>query len=114
MGAFRNFMEGNLDDYIEDIANQGASRGFPHLTYYDETGELYDKYSEEIWDALYEDTENFGNKNVLELIASFGGADDVGSDEQFKNLLVWYMAERTAREIMDERDEDEDEDEDED
>ena len=70
------------------------------MTYYRDTVALYDKFNHEIWDALYEDTESFGAPNVVALISTFGGADSVASDETFKNLLVWYMAERTARALL--------------
>jgi hypothetical protein len=103
-------MEEELGSYIEDIVEHGVDAGYPNLSYYSDTIKLYDKYNEEIWDALYEDYESFGDsKHVLELISKFNIADNVNDDASFKNLLVWYMAERTAREIMDEREE-EDED----
>ena len=87
--------EASLSDYLNDIAKHGASAGFPGITYYKDTVALYDQYSDEIWEALYEDAGAFG-QTIPELIASFGGAKDVGSDCQFKNLLVWYFVERIA------------------
>jgi hypothetical protein len=35
----------------------------------------------------------------LALIASFGGASDVCNNHTFKNLLVWYAAEKMAYEL---------------
>lgn len=84
---------------IEDLAQYGADTGWPGLSYYSDTVELYNEYSEEIWDALADDAEDFGHDHPLELVATFGGAKDVYSATQFKNLLVWYMAERTARRL---------------
>ncbi len=98
--TFKQWMKANLKDSMQDIANHGADQGYPGLTYYKETCQLYDKFKEEIWDALEEDREDMGYKNIFELIATFGRAD-AGSDEEFKNLLVWYMAERIAREESD-------------
>ncbi len=94
-----NTLEGwfidNLKDQSEDIANCGCSGGFSGVIYYSETVAKYDKYQEEIWNALYEDAEDQGI-NILELIATFNGAKDVGSNDQFKNLMVWYYIEKLA------------------
>jgi hypothetical protein len=86
---------------MRDLATYGASGGFPGLTYYTDTVALHDRHEDEIWDALYEDAESFG-QTIPELIASFGSAKDVGTLTQLKNLLVWYMAERVARSVADE------------
>lgn len=94
--TFDQWIEANLKDDLQDIAEHGADSGFSGITYYKDTVSLYDKFTEEIWDALEEDRQEFGNNNILELIASFNGAKDVGSDSQFKNLLVWYYVERYA------------------
>jgi hypothetical protein len=99
--TFKEWMIETIPESIEDIAEHGCSGGYPELTYYRDTVALYEEYEDEIWDALDEDYKSFGMKNSLELIASFGGAGDVGSNEQFQNLLTWYLAERTAREIVD-------------
>lgn len=85
----------------QDLATHGASGGFPGLTYYTETSELYDAHEEEIWTALEEDAENMGAQNVVAFIGTFGGAKDVQDLATFKNLLVWYMAERIANGIAD-------------
>ena len=84
---------------LADITNHGAQSGFTGLIYYDETGSLYDHYSDEIWQMIEDDREDFDMKTCLELITSFNGAQDVASDAQFKNLLVWYAAERIAFKI---------------
>lgn len=85
-----------IHDELADIANHGAQSGFTGLIYYDETSDLYDHYSDEIWQMIEKDREDFGMKTCLELITSFNGAKDVANDAQFKNLLVWYAAERIA------------------
>ena len=98
--TFESWMRHNFTkDEMKDIAEHGASCGFPGLTYYSDTVSLHDTFEDDIWDALYEECENMGSNNVMELIASFGGAKDVGSIDQFKNLLVWFMAERIAYRI---------------
>lgn len=60
-----------------------------------DTCALYSRYENEIRETLYNDAEGYG-QNILEFIASFTGAKDVKGDIQLKNLLVWYMAEKTA------------------
>jgi hypothetical protein len=87
---------------MRDLATYGASGGFPGLTYYTDTVTLHDRHEDEIWDALNDDVENGGYGNILELLATFNGAKDVGSMTQLKNLLTWYMAERVARDTADE------------
>lgn len=95
--TFREWMQAELEpDTIRDLAEHGASAGWPGLTYYSETGKLYEEFEDEIWQALEEDTDDCGYKHPLALIAAFGSAKDVHSDAQFRNLLVWYLAERTA------------------
>jgi len=74
--------------------------GWQGLTYYKDTVALYEKFDDEIWKALYEDAETVGAPNVLQFIADFSGAKNVSNDAQFKNLLVWYMAEHVAREVV--------------
>ncbi len=98
--TFKAWMLANLKEEMPDIVNHGCAAGFPGLSYYADTGKLYDKFEDEIWDALWDDAEMYGN-NIPELIGTFGGAKDVGSHVQFKNLLTWYMAERIAREVTD-------------
>lgn len=69
--TFRGWMKANFTRQdLKDMVTHGVSSGFSGLIYYTETAKLYDKFSNEIWDAL------------------------------FKNLLVWYMAERTAQELL--------------
>jgi len=97
MITFAKWMKENLSEYFEDIAGHGCVAGFPGLTYYTDTCELYDKHEDEIWQMLADDAEGLGHSHPLELIASFNGAENVWGDEQFKNLLVWYAAERIAR-----------------
>lgn len=84
---------------LRDIAAHGCSAGFPGLIYYTDTMALYDEHNDEIWGWLFEDAESLGRESVLELIAWLGGAELVTCDTTFKNLLVWYAAERVANEL---------------
>ena len=103
MGTFREWMTESLEwDDIENLAEHGAAAGFPGLIYYSDTTALYDRFGEEIWAAAEEDAESIGHTHVLEFVAGFRGGIEVRSQEQFANLLVWYMAERTAQAFVDE------------
>jgi hypothetical protein len=98
--TFKEWLQETLDaDQIKNLANYGADAGWPGLTYYKDTCALYEEYEAEIWECLSDDASGQGYKNILELIATFGGSDCVSCKDTFENLLVWYMAERTAREL---------------
>jgi hypothetical protein len=101
--TFRKWFDANLKESASDIANHGANCGWPGITYYTDTVKLYNKFTEELWDLIEEDRESFGSKNILSFIASWNGADNVGSDDQFKNLVVWYACEKLAREYEDQK-----------
>jgi len=85
-----------------DIVEFGCSSGFHHLTYYSDTVKLYRRFEEEIWDSLFEDADAYGNVSILQFIASLNGAEDVGDETQLKNLLVWYIVEKTAYRLTEE------------
>jgi len=98
--TFEQWLKANLTKGdLTALAEHGAQNGFPGLTYYSDTCALYDKFSEEIWALAIEEAEQAGNRNVFEMIAQFGGANDVGNETQMKNLLVWYAAEHYARKL---------------
>ena len=83
---------------LQDIATHGVQGGFSGLIYYHETVPLYEKHKKEIWEMLMEDAEAIGHDNPYQLIATFGGAKNVGDYDQHANLLAWYAAERIAQE----------------
>ena len=98
---FKEWMEEQFErDELKDIAQHGASAGWSGLIYYRETSELYERFEENLWEMLGEDADAQGYKGPLELIATFGGASAVANDATFKNLIVWYAAERTASELV--------------
>lgn len=101
--TFRQWFIANLSDSAKDIANNGADCGFFGLTYTADTVKLFDRFDHEIWDMAYEDTESMGSANVAEFIAGFGRSDMLENVDSFKNLMVWYAAERIARELTDEQ-----------
>ena len=89
-------------DYIKDVLEHGCQSGVvSSLIYYNDTSAFYDKYNEDIYNLLYADMQELGYKSIPEMVASLNGAKDVGSDEQYKNLLAWYGYERTMLDIHD-------------
>jgi hypothetical protein len=83
---------------ISDIAKHGCSGGVSGLTYYTETIVFYDKHKKEIWDMLYDMSEDQGF-SIPFLMSDFEGARNVSDEDTFKNLLVWWAVETKAREI---------------
>lgn len=89
---------------LKEVVEHGCVNGcVSSLIYYEDTAKFHDKFEEQIWEMLYEEHEEFGFKSIPEYIASFNGSKNVGSLEQFKNLLAWYSVENVARQILDEQ-----------
>jgi hypothetical protein len=98
MKTFESWMRRHFDrGQLSDMVKHGVQGGFPGLIYYSETTALYRKFQDEIWENLYEDSTDYGC-NILELINNMNGTVD--SSDTFENLLVWYMAEKTANNIL--------------
>lgn len=98
---FKDWMKANFTKQeLQDMINYGVDTGYNKLTYYKDTVKLYEKFKEEIWDSLISDAIEYGYNNVYEFIASFKYANGVNSYEEHANLLVWYMAEKAARELI--------------
>ena len=103
--TFRDWMKAHFTKgELLDLAQYGADAGWPRLTYYNETAALYRRFANEIWETLIEDAEEYGYQNVFEFLATFRLANNVANREQVENLLVWYMAERTAQKLVDDED----------
>ena len=83
---------------IKDIATHGCSGGVSGLTYYTETIAFYDKHKKEIWDMLYDLSEDSGF-SIPFLMSDFDGARNVSDHDTFKNFLVWWAVTQKAREI---------------
>ena len=100
MITLKDWLLENLKEELKDIATHGCEGGFPGLTTYSETSELYDIYEKEIWKMLSEDAESLGDGNILNFISSLNGSKNVDDETTFKNLLVWYAVERLAYQII--------------
>ena len=85
----------------KEVLEHGCVSGcVPDLIYYKDTCAFYEKYKEEIWQRLWDSWSDFGGDSVLHFIATFNGANDVGSDDQFRNLLAWWAVEETCLELQ--------------
>ena len=93
--TFMDWMRTNYtDEELQNIAQHGASAGFTGMTYFSETTELHDRYENELWNMLADDTVSYGHHNVAQFI---GEMADVSSMGELKNWIVWYAAESYAR-----------------
>tara|TARA_B100001094_G_scaffold115466_1_gene111418 strand:- start:73 stop:483 length:411 start_codon:yes stop_codon:yes gene_type:complete len=83
---------------ISDIATHGCSGGVSGITTYNETIAFYDKHKKEIWDMLYDMSEDQGF-SIPFLMSDFDGARNVSDEDTFKNFLVWWAVTQKAREL---------------
>ena len=100
--SIKDWILNNLDEgQVADVVLHGCAGGVVgELIYYADTCAFYEKYKEEIWQRLWDSWSDFGGDSVLHFIATFNGADDVGSDDQFRNLLAWWACEDVCREVL--------------
>lgn len=108
MTNFEKWFNENLRESASDIASYGADQGYPHITYYSDTTELYDKYESDIQDMLQELAEGLG-ESKLSLIQGFNRQDMLQGfyntlelDDQAKCLLVWFACEELSHKVVDE------------
>lgn len=97
--TFRAWFKANLSQQSRDIASHGADAGWPGITYTSDTVQLFDKFGAEIWEMAVQDAEDMGCKNVADMISGFQRADMLDTLDTFKNLMVWYASEKSAREL---------------
>ena len=64
---------------LSDICNHGCSIGFNGLGTFEETTALYDQYREDIWQMI--------------------NADHKKNGREFKNVLIWWAAEKIAYDL---------------
>ena len=103
--SIKDWILNNLDEgQVAEVVLHGCSGGVvSELIYYADSCAFYEKYKEEIWQRLWDSWSDFGGDSVLHFIATFNGADDVGSDDQFRNLLSWWACEDVCREVIAEK-----------
>jgi len=99
--SFKEYVSDTYDaDDRNSIQEGGCVSGAAgrHI-YYRDTCATYEKFSVAIWDKLTEEAENFGHKNALQFVGSFGGAEHVCTTETFENLLCWWAIETACNEL---------------
>ena len=105
MSTFSEWLTERLDAHqIRELTGHGADAGWPGLTYTRELVALHDQHEAEIWECLAEDADDFGYDSVPAFVASFNRADMTDTPDGFKELVVWYMAEREAQRLADTED----------
>ena len=98
--SFENWMKRHFTrQELREIAEHGADAGWPHITYTTDCVKVFDRYADEIWGWIVEDAEDSGKKNAAAFLAGVGRADMLDDWDRFKNLLLWYAVERTARQL---------------
>lgn len=80
-------------DEIRDMYEHGCLQGFHGLTYYVETNKLYEEYSDDVWDAVIEQTYNESNSPFLKI-------RDVYCHDHFAQYMVWRAVEVIAETIL--------------
>ena len=89
---------------IKEVAQHGCSGGLiPSLIHYVDTVKFYEEHEQEIWDQLYQESNDMGSGCILKHISQFNGAKNVGSMTQLKNLLAWWACEQAAHDILADR-----------
>ena len=86
---------------LSDIATRGARMGCSGMIYYRDTSYLYQKFKDEIWNILVDDMKVSDYDNIFDFISQKFSkrSKEVETKNQFEALLVWYAAERIAREV---------------
>ena len=107
--SIKEWITNNLEEgQIADVVLEGCQSGIvSELIYYADSCAFYEQYEGEIWDRLDQMSWDMGEASILHLIASFNGAESVGSHDQFRNLLAWGACEDVCREIIAEKEEQE-------
>lgn len=100
MQTIKEWVKENYEpEEIKQVTEHGLVSGIGCLIYYKDTCAFHDKFESEIWDMLGNDAEEHGY-TIIELIKHFNGQKDVGSMDQFKNMLCWYAVEKVCDEIV--------------
>jgi hypothetical protein len=87
---FEDYLQNNLDaDQIRDIANHGMSGGVSGFIYYGELKELWNEYSNDIEDYLF----NL-DYSLKELV------DDCAGIDQLITKMIWVVVEHYAQLIV--------------
>lgn len=87
--------------YFGNIASHGAQNGYPAISYYSDTLDFYNTNKDDIWELATDQSEDYGHKNVFEMLSGFSGAKNVSNCTRFENLMCWYATEEVSRHCVD-------------
>lgn len=95
MSTFKNWMREHYDNQeLESIRDHGCESGCAcGLIYYSETSAIYDEFSGELHEILGDWVNEIG------FIPNYI-AENIGCDYQFKNAVVWAIAEYYANDLL--------------
>lgn len=97
--TFKNFMRHTYSiEELQDIAKYGCKGGVTGLVYYEETTDLYFRYSEELHQMLGDYSDEYG-------VMPDYVVRNLGDGVQFRNAVVWLCAEIYAQELQHETEE---------
>lgn len=85
-----------LHSVLNDVINHGAISGFSGFIYYSDTVRFFEAFKNEIFDMIYD----YYNGNLKDFFLSLRGLEDIGSYDQFANLLSWVTLETVALHII--------------
>lgn len=90
------------EEYRDVLYGGCVSGTVGSLCYYRDTVAFHDKHEDAIWDLIHTEMQSMGETdNMMQFIASWNGSDNVGSMDQFKNLLCWFAVETIVRQLSD-------------
>jgi len=93
--------DSGMAGFMRDLHYGGCQSGLVGaLVYYSDTVKFHDEFEDDIWNLLYESAQDSG-VNILTYVGSMNGAENVGTADQFKNLLAWFAFEETAFRLFD-------------
>ena len=88
---------------ISDVATHGCSGGtISDLIYYEDTVKFYNDHEAEIWEELSNMAEDL-NQSIPFMISNFRGCKNIDNAKTFKNFLTWWICEKIAQRISNER-----------
>lgn len=94
--SFKDFLKTTyVDDDFLDIQRGGCENGVSGLIYYSETCAIYEAFTTELHDILFDYMEETGAYPECVI-------DQLGYPDGFKNAVVWFAAEYLVSEFLNE------------
>lgn len=92
--TFKNLMINSYnEEELKDIAHYGCGGGVVGLIYYEETTDIYFRYSEELHELI--DSYHVEVGEFPDFIVK-----NLGDGVQFRNAVVWFCAEYVASQLI--------------